>query len=156
MSHYRFMDRVVNPVIRTILRSPVAFVLDRSVLLITVTGRRSGREYTLPVQYAETGDVLWIMPGDAARKTWWRNVLEPSPVVIRLRRERSEGTAEAISGGSEPALVEEGLQAFLGRFPGTGKRLGVIGDDGSVDEERLRAKAKELVVVRVERHPATA
>ena len=155
MSKYGFTNRMVNPVVRTILRSPLAFLLDRSLVLITVTGRRSWREHSLPVEYAQVGDVLWIFPADAERKSWWRNVVEPAPVRVILHGRRLRGTARAIEGDSEPGLVEVGLQVFLGRFPKTARRLGLVGDTGSIDEDRLRAAAKELVLVRIALRPTT-
>jgi hypothetical protein len=45
-------NRVINPLVRVLLRSPAHRVMSRGVLLLTYTGRRSGRRYTLPVQYA--------------------------------------------------------------------------------------------------------
>lgn len=35
-----------------LLHSPFADLVDRSIILITVRGMRSGTEYTLPVQFA--------------------------------------------------------------------------------------------------------
>jgi hypothetical protein len=43
-----------------ILRSPLHRVLSKSTLLITLSGRKSGKLYTLPVNYVREGDILWI------------------------------------------------------------------------------------------------
>src|SRR5262249_17743027 len=42
---------VINPVIRALLRSPVHGLMSKSLMLITFTGRKSGRRYTTPVRY---------------------------------------------------------------------------------------------------------
>jgi hypothetical protein len=39
-------NRVINPLVRALLRSPAHRVMSRGVLLLTCSGRR----YTLPVQ----------------------------------------------------------------------------------------------------------
>lgn len=39
-----------------------------------VIGRRSGREYTFPVGYRQTGDRVTIGVGWPERKLWWRNL----------------------------------------------------------------------------------
>jgi len=61
------------------------------------TGRRTGREYALPVQYARDGHRLVVVPQGAESKTWWRNFLTPQRVSVRLNRHILEGTARVIS-----------------------------------------------------------
>jgi hypothetical protein len=67
-------NRVINPLVRALLRSPAHRVMSRGVLLLTYTGRRSGRRYTLPVQYARTDQGLILWPAHHDRKRWWRNL----------------------------------------------------------------------------------
>src|SRR5215218_8339765 len=45
------MNRIVNPALKAILRSPIHGLASGRLALITYTGRRSGREYTLPCFY---------------------------------------------------------------------------------------------------------
>ncbi len=45
-----FMNKVANPFVRLILRSPLHGTMSAGLLLITYHGRKSGKEYTLPVQ----------------------------------------------------------------------------------------------------------
>jgi deazaflavin-dependent oxidoreductase (nitroreductase family) len=133
-----------------LLASPFAGLADGSVMLITVRGWRTGAAYTLPVQYAQEGDEIWIVPGHPERKTWWRNLSMPAPVDLRLRGRDIEGTARAYSGRSAPAIVHEGLGAYARRFPRFGRRLGILDRQGSLDGRRLREVAKGTVMVRVE------
>ena len=51
-------NRVINPLVRALLRSPAHRVMSRGVLLLTYTGRRSGRRYALPVQLRLAGREL--------------------------------------------------------------------------------------------------
>jgi hypothetical protein len=69
-----------QPVVRALLRSPAHRVMSRGVLLLTYTGRRSGRRYTLPVQYARADQSLILWPAHHDRKRWWRNLQPPAPV----------------------------------------------------------------------------
>ena len=64
---------VVNPVVRTLLRSPAHRLLSGSLLLLDYTGRRSGRRYVLPVAHAAAGDDLVVVIVQPTTKTWWRN-----------------------------------------------------------------------------------
>ena len=43
--------------------------------MITYTGRRSGRTFTIPVAYRRRGDEIEIAANMPDAKTWWRNFL---------------------------------------------------------------------------------
>jgi len=51
------MNRFANPVVKWILRSRLHRLLSAHLLLISVTGRRTGRVYTIPVGYHLRGDI---------------------------------------------------------------------------------------------------
>ncbi|HEX6209098.1 MAG TPA: nitroreductase/quinone reductase family protein [Actinomycetota bacterium] len=119
-------------------------------MLIAIRGRRSGAQYTFPVQYAEGGGAIWVFPGHHERKTWWRNLASESSVTLHLRGHDVEATAEAFSGKGAPSVVEEGLYTYLRRFRAVGRRMGVVSRNGKVDQERLGELAKSRVIVRIE------
>ena len=132
-----------------VLRSPLHGLMSGSTALITVTGRKTGTAYTFPVQYVRSGDTVWIIPGRPERKTWWRNLTLPAPVTLRLRGEEVQAEAQACVGAKEPSVVEEGVHAFLARFPRAAKTLGIPRrPDGGFDEEDIERSAKDAVVVR--------
>ena len=131
------MPRRAAPVRRVttaLLRSPLRGLLDRSVLLLTVTGRRSGRTVTLPVQYAVADGVVWVLPGHPERKTWWRNLEQPAPVDLELRGRHVPGKGEALHGERDAGAVREGLSAYLRRFPALARRwrVGAAGPDAAL------------------------
>ena len=88
-----------NGIVLAVLRSPFHRLLSGVALELRYTGRRSGREYVLPVQYARRGDQLVLWPQDAARKSWWRNFRDPAQVSMRLAGRTHRGTARVV----EPA-----------------------------------------------------
>lgn len=78
--------RIANPMVKALLRSPLHRVLDRQVVLLTVTGRRSGREYTVPVGRHQEGDTLVVL----AEGTWRLNLRGGASVrVLADGRERT-------------------------------------------------------------------
>jgi hypothetical protein len=91
------MNRVIDPV----LRSRFHWLLSRGLTLITVTGRRTGRRYTIPVGYLETSDAVLVLVGDAPSKTWWRNYMHPGPIDVRLRGVQRAGRAVVVPPDSE-------------------------------------------------------
>ena len=100
------MNRTVNPALRAVLRSPVHRLASGRFALITYTGRRSGREYTVPVLYRYTGDEVTIAVGWPDRKVWWRNLTgEGGHVRLLVRGQKLEGHAVATREGDRDALV---------------------------------------------------
>jgi len=88
-------------------------------MLITVIGRRTGRSYTLPVQYARReGTVYVFSPGD---RRWWHNLDEGRPVTARIGNETLAGVGEVLRGsaadGARATLEGTSLAKAAKRFP---------------------------------------
>jgi deazaflavin-dependent oxidoreductase (nitroreductase family) len=79
--------RLVNPVMRAVLRSPVHRALDKNLMLLTVTGRKTGRTYTLPVGRHESPEGTFVL---SAGGSWRHNLHGGADVRVTLDgRERS-------------------------------------------------------------------
>jgi hypothetical protein len=101
-----------------VLGSRLHWLLSTGLMLVTVTGRRSGRTYTIPVGYHDVGDAVVVMVSDAANRQWWRNFRTPAPARLRLR-----GRSIAVEGTApppdSPEFVRRAEQAFRrARFVG--------------------------------------
>lgn len=140
---YSFHNRLMNPLVAAVLRSPLHAAMSRTNALVTCRGRRTGRTYTLPLRYAQDETGLWIHPARADRKTWWRSLEGGAPVTVRLRGREFTARAEAISGGG--ARVAEGMWAYYRRFPTLAKSMDLSWEPSSVDRAAARG-----VMVRVE------
>ena len=85
------MMRAVNVPMRAALSLPFTTPLSRNLMLISYTGRKSGKAYRQPVSYVRDGDVL-LTPGGGR---WTLNLAGgqagPDPVA-RPRRARPAGT----------------------------------------------------------------
>ena len=111
------MQRFGNTFVRAILRSPLHRLLSGSLLLVTYTGRRSGRTFTIPVMYVQDGYDLLVYVGRSVRKVWWRNLRGGARVRVRLRGQKLEGTGTPVRGD---AGVRE---RYLSRFPRAARPL---------------------------------
>lgn len=96
----------MKPDLQTRPKPPAAG--ERSLVLLSVTGRRGGRVYTFPVQYARHGDALWIYVAAGAERAWWRNLTSRAPVQVLLRGAVQEGMARASCGRGRPQQVGRG------------------------------------------------
>lgn len=110
----RFLNGVVNPFVRAILRSPAHRPASSSLLLLTYTGRRTHRRRSLPVMYARDGDRLVVVAGQPERKQWWRNLRGGAPVEVRVRGRRRQGRARI---ATEPHELAAALALYRERFP---------------------------------------
>jgi F420H(2)-dependent quinone reductase len=60
-------------------------LVNRNIAMVTYTGRRSGRTFSIPVAYRRSGDDVEISVGMPDAKTWWRNFLnDGAPLTLRL------------------------------------------------------------------------
>jgi hypothetical protein len=100
-----WVNRYVNPVVRAVLRSPAHPVLSSHLMLLTVTARRSGREFTIPVGYEERDGRLLVSLQWPERKRWWHNVDGGAPVGVLLRGGARTGTARVVREAGRPAGV---------------------------------------------------
>ena len=103
------MKRVVNPLTGLLLRSPL-YRLMPGVMLITVVGRKTGRRYSTPVQFARGLDTIYALT--RADRTWWRNARDGAPVTLRIGGETRTGSADAFPAGAE--IAAPALAAFRG------------------------------------------
>lgn len=76
----------LNRVVLALLASHRRPGLQRALIGLEVRGRVSGRWHRLPVQYAVGPGGLIVVPGDAGRKHWWRNI-DPVPTPVHVLRE---------------------------------------------------------------------
>jgi deazaflavin-dependent oxidoreductase (nitroreductase family) len=140
-----FRSRLVNPVVRLLLRSPLHRLLSGSLVILTYQGRKSGRWRSLPCMYARDGQDLYVVPGQPDRKVWWHNLRQPTRVRLRLQGRDREGTATA---SSDPEAVAADLRHYLACYSKAAKPLGVRLDANGTPHGTTTA-AQPLVVVSV-------
>jgi deazaflavin-dependent oxidoreductase (nitroreductase family) len=144
-----FMNHVSNPIVRLILRSPFHGLFSGSLMLISFRGRKSGKEYTVPVQYAQTGDMIYVVPGAPELKTWWRNLRGGAPVRLHLRGQDLNARAEVLDDTNRDATADA-LRTYLARFPVAASAHHVRrAPDGAFDADDLQTAAAQMVVVSV-------
>jgi len=112
-----FMNKIVNPFVSLVLRSPLHGLMRTTVLLITYRGRKSGKEYTLPVQYAQDGEHIYIVPGFPEKKTWWRNLKGGMAVQLTLKGKILSGEGILLDHEADGEKIIKGFGLYLQQFP---------------------------------------
>ncbi len=121
-----------NAVVETVLKSPLHPVMSARFALIRYHGARSGSEYTLPVQYANTNGGLVVVVGEPDIKTWWRNFTTMGQAHVLLAGRWLPMTAHALLGREDREAVTPLLRSYAARFPKIVKSL-----DGDTLDERV-------------------
>ncbi len=136
-----------NAMVGGVLRSPLHRVMSRSLMLLTFQGRRTGKEYTIPVAYARYGpDELVVVAGRPEGKTWWTNMRGPLPVRVRLGGRVLPGYARLVQG--EEALSR--LTAYLEKLPRAARSLEMTPDsEGRFSADDVARLAGRVPVVSV-------
>ena len=130
----RLLNRIANPVVTWLLRSSLHGILSGSTLLITVTGRKSGRSYTIPVNYVRDSGALAIF--SRRDRTWWRNLEGGATVTGRVRGQDLKSLAIPM------VLTDEALAETLIRH----RRI----SPGKTSHEQACRIARNVVMIRVE------
>lgn len=75
--------RILNPTLKFLLRSPLHSAVSRSMAILILEGRKTGKRYDVVVTYTEEGDKLYTF----SNTSWSRNFIGGAPVALRLRGE---------------------------------------------------------------------
>ena len=101
----------INPFVAAILRSPLHGLLSKQMMLLTYTGRKTRKRYTIPVGYGRDGETLVVF----SSRPWRRNLRGGAPVEVLVRRKHHTGTAEPIEDALEVAATVERIISTYGR-----------------------------------------
>lgn len=140
------LNRLGNPILSALLRSPLHALAGSGTALISVSGRRSGRTYATPVNVLADGNRLTIV--SLRERTWWRNLRQGAEVGLRLGGQDFRGRAAVVE---DETSVAAALAEVVRRLPAYARFLGVRRrPDGQWEEEGLRRAAQGRVVVKVD------
>jgi hypothetical protein len=134
---------LINPMMRILLRSPLHFALSKSLMLITFTGKKSGRRFTTPVRYVRVGDTVRCFT--SPENLWWRNLRGGAAVSLRIEGHERPYWA-TIQG--DPAAVRAALTHYLSLFPQDAAYHEIrLNPDRSLMAEDLERESQRAVVV---------
>ncbi len=127
---------VVNVPMRVLLGLPFPTPLSGRLMLISYTGRKTGKLYRQPVSYVQQDTVL-LTPGGGK---WKWNVQDGQPVRIRLRGRDVFAQPELIQDIDE---IERLLAVMTAANPGVNAFVGIPkGPDGRLDRNRLETAVR--------------
>jgi deazaflavin-dependent oxidoreductase (nitroreductase family) len=140
-------QKLYNPIVSWLLRSPLHGLMSNSTMLITFAGHKSDKTYTTPVNYVQDDHTLLVVsPKD---RLWWRNLRGGAPVTVCVRAQTLQGVGWAFEG--DEAVQEGGLLTVRQQVPAYRRYWGVELDenDQPKDPQDLLGVARTKVLVRI-------
>jgi F420H(2)-dependent quinone reductase len=127
---------ILNVFMRPILRLPFPTPLTKRLMLVSFTGRKTGKAYQQPMSYVQQGNTL-LTPGGGK---WKLNLREDQSVRIRLRGQDVFARPEFVK---DPDEVERLIGVMSTANPTVGAFVGIPkGPDGRLDRGRLETALK--------------
>jgi deazaflavin-dependent oxidoreductase (nitroreductase family) len=127
-----------------LLRSPFHGLLSGGMMLITVTGRKTGKQYTTPVGFYRENDDLWVLT--SRDRTWWKNLQSGAQVSLLLQRKAVNAIAKP---ELESEIVETLLRNYVRRIPPAAKPMGIRIENGNANAEDISRVAGNRLFVRI-------
>jgi len=87
------------------------------ILLLTTTGRKSGRQITTPLQYVKDGDNVVLIASNAGHTfhaQWWFNIKANPKVEIQIKADKRSATAAAAEGEERDRLWQKAVDQYAG------------------------------------------
>ena len=132
----------VNNAMKFMLRSPVHGMVSKFTLLITFTGRKSGKTYTTPVSYSQFENQVYIF----THANWWKNLRGGAPVTLCLQGRELKGLAEPIA--EDRSTIADRLAAHLRQVPSDARYYSVTFDEhGNPKAEEIEKAAQTVVMI---------
>lgn len=104
-----------NVFVTALLKSPLHRLMSRNILLLTVTGRKTGKQYSFPISYQrDEEDADWVTLFTQRRRIWWRNLIGGAEVQARVQGKERSGYAEIVE--TDEATMRATLQAMYSRM----------------------------------------
>jgi len=95
-------------------------IIGRIILLLTTTGRRSGKKRVTPLQYELIDNDYYLGAARGLNADWVRNIQVYPQVELRVGRKYFCGTAEIVN---DPSRFADFLEVRLERHP---RMIGLI------------------------------
>jgi deazaflavin-dependent oxidoreductase (nitroreductase family) len=87
------------------------------ILLLTTTGRKSGKKRTMPLVYLQDGDDIVIIAsngGSDRHPAWWLNLKDKPEAEVQVGRDAKSVTAEKATGEERDRLWRQVVEMYKG------------------------------------------
>jgi len=144
MSSAPFIFRILNPVMMTLLKSPLHTLISDKILIITFNGRKSGKSYSTPVSYYQENGYVYCF----THASWWKNMNGGAKVRLLIRRVEFTGIATPIHENREKKIAS--LGKLLTAVPNDAVYYDVRKDQqGNLDQGDLARAVDDATMIEI-------
>jgi len=134
-----------NFFVKAIVASPLHALLGPNLALITVTGRKTGKAISTPVNITRDGDAYIVL--SMRNRTWWRNLRGAAAAQLRVGGKTYQVHGEIVEDVGE---VTSGLRRYFQQNPQYAKYFDVrVASDGQADQADVQRVAAERIIIRL-------
>ena len=114
----------VSPMVKMALRAQVLMLRHNMmgsaadmIMIITVKGRKTGKEYSTPIGYVRDGETICAL-NNGGVSNWYKNALQNPDVILEIRGQRIHAVAEPVNDALERReIFDLYKQQRRGAFP---------------------------------------
>jgi deazaflavin-dependent oxidoreductase (nitroreductase family) len=71
--------------------------MNRQLMVLTTTGRKSGKTYSIPVGFAPDGSDVWAFTLSGGRSNWYRNIQVNPRVTLEIQGKTIQADGELMN-----------------------------------------------------------
>jgi hypothetical protein len=133
--------KVIDPVFKTLLKTPLGGVLPKTTSVISFKGRKSGKPYNLVVMVHDIDGQRYVF----SQRVWMVNFKGGAPIAVRQAGKKLSGTGTLVSDPVEIApLLQKAVDAHGGNSVGL-----KVSDDHKITPEDVKAVGRKMLRLEV-------
>jgi hypothetical protein len=138
--------KVLNPIVKMLLNSPLHFIMSGNIVLLKFTGRKSGRALSTPVSYRIVDGSVHCFTDYVNQ--WWRNLQDVESVELLLKGKNLIGKPIVVS--KDQVVIAQAFGDFLTALPRSASFSDVRLDKDKIpNQQDIERAAKALVFIEI-------
>jgi hypothetical protein len=140
----RFMFKLMNPLMKALLYSPFHGRVSKSLMLLSFTGRKSGKKFTTPVGYLRQDRTIIVF----THSPWWKNMIGGAPVSMRIQGKNTTGVARPVNDPVEIKSMVRNLMASSSED--RARQMGFWVDDLDASPQEIQKAVAGTILVKIQ------
>lgn len=140
----KFMFKLMNPLMKALLYSPFHGRISKSLMLLSFTGRKSGKKFTTPVGYLRQSNLIIVF----THSSWWKNMIGGAPVSMRIQGKNINGVAIPVDDPVETKSMVRDLIASSSED--RARQMGFWVDDLNASPEEIKKAVVGTIFIKIQ------
>jgi deazaflavin-dependent oxidoreductase (nitroreductase family) len=139
------MAHIGNAVMSAIIKSPFFWILGSNFAVIKMTGRKSGKEISTPINVTHDKGEYWVV--SMPERTWWRNLRDHAKATLHVRGRKYTVTGEVFENMEQ---AKGAFEKYFRKNPKFARFYSVqMLPDGQPNPSDIERVARRHIVIRL-------